>query len=911
MEFRPRDYSAEAKLFLLHRDRAETDPLSVPSSQQANIADDQIVKYDDPLRASDDDATVSGVYLEDKENSSATGVPSESVFPPAERDWSSFTRFMMQRFAASKLVSVTSVSNAILKVGKTYERSSTDKHLEEIEDHQNITENEVKVVTRQDYINRLREFKDDLVRAWNASDRVTSLKISVKVAKLLKDTSVLQFYPTLFVLVTDILDMLGNFVWDRIRSKAEFTEDGARFCSLPEHFKIKDICQNAKETCYNWFCKVGAIQELLPRIYLELALLPCWQFLDDQPVVVIQRLVMMARGIADPLASAYCRLYLTHCAQKLPSCDIGLLVSCVNDTNAQLKHFIPAKETKTGSSTDSKVLLVGVIEPTIEYIVKCIFKKVSQRQLEGTLIALGLGRNMENSQCVSIVLHYILKELPVEVLSSKAMEFLHLIDRSNDSSFRQFLNYRLHGIRLCERRPPVDIVDAVMHNVLEVIAQNESLDEYLTVIDAYLDIVLQNHLDSRVKTILDVISQRTCNRGIDENGLLSLQSIMGKLLSHYQHLEDVFALSHFLEILDLLVGRPKGIIIINILKMATRSSYIRDPATVELLFEISQALNDSFDFANMKDDENQPAHLLSRFVQLVDFGKERERHLAFLVECRGAFGTIDEVKDTLVHSSNGLAVKALKDAKKHGNFVKSCIAFSEVTLPSISTHIKQFNLYLETAEVALLGGLISHSGDLIDSAISCLHNVDIKEGSRAAADADLLLSSIQKLCSLLVMLPGNPDHGSAYFPKILVSFVNDIPWMTPKMRTRILCAILSLLATCSQNRLPYHADNGLLWGLNNVFFGDSAYLHELVSLSELIVQNLVNALQQESSGAARGVLALEVCDSILSSFTLKDETYAICSNLMETAKLCMSDSNKYLQSTSQRLEEMSQSSVKC
>lgn len=53
---------------------------------------------------------------------------------------------------------------------------------EEIEDPQNITENEVKVITRQDYINRLREFKDDLIRAWDASDRVTSLKISVKVS---------------------------------------------------------------------------------------------------------------------------------------------------------------------------------------------------------------------------------------------------------------------------------------------------------------------------------------------------------------------------------------------------------------------------------------------------------------------------------------------------------------------------------------------------------------------------------------------------------------------------------------------------------------------------------------------------------------------------------------------------------
>lgn len=56
-------------------------------------------------------------------------------------------------------------------------------------------------------------------------------------------------------------------------------------------------------------------------------------------------------------------------------------------------------------------------------------------------------------------------------------------------------------------------------------------------------------------------------------------------------------------------------------------------------------------------------------------------------------------QETLVHSSNGLAVKALKDARKHVNFVKACIAFSEVTLPSISAQIKQFNLYLETAEV--------------------------------------------------------------------------------------------------------------------------------------------------------------------------------------------------------------------
>lgn len=63
-----------------------------------------------------------------------------------------------------------------------HEKSSTGMHSEELEDPQSITENEVKVITRQDYINRLREFKDDLIRAWDASDRVTSLKISMKVS---------------------------------------------------------------------------------------------------------------------------------------------------------------------------------------------------------------------------------------------------------------------------------------------------------------------------------------------------------------------------------------------------------------------------------------------------------------------------------------------------------------------------------------------------------------------------------------------------------------------------------------------------------------------------------------------------------------------------------------------------------
>ena len=107
-----------------------------------------------------------------------------------------------------------------------------------------------------------------------------------------------------------------------------------------------------------------------------------------------------------------------------------------------------------------------------------------------------------------------------------------------------------------------------------------------------------------------------------------------------------------------------------------RNGYIHDPATIQLLLEISESLHDGIDLFNMKDNDNQqPARLISHFVQMVtssncgcvclpcsnfwkvwlfmafnlicckvDYGIEMEHHLTFLVECRGAFSNIEELK---------------------------------------------------------------------------------------------------------------------------------------------------------------------------------------------------------------------------------------------------------------------------
>ncbi|CAJ1971428.1 unnamed protein product [Sphenostylis stenocarpa] len=755
-------------------------------------------------------------------------------------------------------------------------------HLEELDDPQKFSDEGVKTITWQEYVSRLHELKDEITHSWLAEDRVTSLKLSIKVnievAKLLMDTSAFEFYPTLFVLVTDIMDMLGNLVWLRIKQKAEFYEDGTFRCNLSESFQARDVCADAKETCYNWFSKIGAVQELLPRIYLELAILPCWCFLLDQPPDSLQRLVMMTRGIGDPVASAYCRLYMAHCAQKLPAHDIGYLVTCVNDIRVILTQILSANERTHKNVKLNKVLQVSLMEPTIEYIMKCIFNRLTQRQVNEVLSELGLMKNQEDLgsvSCVSIILHHLLKELPIEVVSSNVVQILHLIELCKDNSFGQHMNYRLLGFRLYERKSPVHIVNAVLDKVTQVIALYDSLDEYLKVVDAYIDLILQNQMDNHLNSILEGISNRAWNKGVTEDEMLSLQSLMVKLLSHFERLEDVFSLVQFPEILDVMYGKSQDVVFLHILNMTTRNDHISDPTSIQLLFEISQTLHGNIEFMNVKDDDGQVARSISRFVHMVDYGAEMEQHLAFLVDCRGAFGKLNDLKETLVHSSNSLAIQALKCAKKHPSFVKSCITFSEVTIPSISSH-RQFDLFLETAEVAFLGGLVSHSDGLIDSAIRCLHALDIIDGFRTPSDAEGLVSSIRKLCGFLIIVP-------------VPGLVKDISviWWSGHSSTGSIGLGL---------KLAYN---------DTLYCGDSSYNQELVSLSKLVLENLLCAVQQEPSQAARGIMALEACNCIASSFMLNNELSSICLTLIETAKSCLSAKDRYLQSTIQLVNKQS------
>lgn len=68
----------------------------------------------DPLRSLDDNGAVSGEALQEVEISSSPGLSSEASVQNSAKEWTSFSRILMQKFPVSKMISVSSVSDLLV-----------------------------------------------------------------------------------------------------------------------------------------------------------------------------------------------------------------------------------------------------------------------------------------------------------------------------------------------------------------------------------------------------------------------------------------------------------------------------------------------------------------------------------------------------------------------------------------------------------------------------------------------------------------------------------------------------------------------------------------------------------------------------------------------------------------------------
>jgi hypothetical protein len=220
------------------------------------------------------------------------------------------------------------------------------------------TEVSIKLVglSEADFENKINDYRKLLLFFWSQERRLDCIALIIEIIRLLNSVSVPQYYPSVFVHVTDILDIFGNLVYQRLLEKAKNERAQSKLPSLPQHFVTSDILEHTRITTRNWFGKVQDITETLPRIYVELSLLKCMKFMDDSAIMVnIMRIGSLIRSIQHPLISSYARAYLCRISMRLDAADRAPHWLCINDW-MQTYKIQPHR----------------LLWPALEYICQCV-----------------------------------------------------------------------------------------------------------------------------------------------------------------------------------------------------------------------------------------------------------------------------------------------------------------------------------------------------------------------------------------------------------------------------------------------------------------------------------------------------------------------------------------------------------
>jgi hypothetical protein len=311
------------------------DPLSDPLSEATEQLSASSISSPNPAALQSSSAAVSSPSLLAAAAVGALAIDDEERKQPFV-PWAARKAGIISKYTTMVQLSIPSIQTDIQKTVGSAAGASAQSRLEQIGADE-IGEEEQQVRgTQKEYVARMNETNEDLKEAWANEQRVRALKMAISCAKMLGDASVPHFYPTAFVLATEILDTFGDLVFERIKSKGMVSVEATK--KKPLDITPDDVLDESRETCRNWFYKIASIRELLPRIYMEICILKAYQFLYGNTVYekACTRLAKMCRGIGNPLVAAYARAYLARRGLEVLPTNKEYLSICFNDQIAAL-----------------------------------------------------------------------------------------------------------------------------------------------------------------------------------------------------------------------------------------------------------------------------------------------------------------------------------------------------------------------------------------------------------------------------------------------------------------------------------------------------------------------------------------------------------------------------------------------
>ncbi|XP_077304989.1 VPS35 endosomal protein-sorting factor-like isoform X3 [Lithobates pipiens] len=719
--------------------------------------------------------------------------------------------------------------------------------LEALDDLEEGSQKELLNLTQQDYISRIDELNQSLKDAWASDQKVKALKIVIQCSKLLSDTTVIRFYPSKFVLITDILDTFGKLVYERIMSMCTDNQS-----ALPANFTTDYVNDTAKETCLNWFFKIASIRELIPRFYVEVAILECNKFLSKTGISEsLPRLTSMIKGIGDPLVSVYARAYLCR----------------IHSDVVQNQLVIQAVEIP---------VYLTLYSPAIDWMLRCISYRAPETLLTEMMERCRkLGNN-------ALLLNSVMSAFRAEFIAARSMDFIGMIKECDEAGFPKHLLFRSLGLNLALADPPEGDRLQVLNEAWKVITKLKIPQDYVNCAEVWIGYTCKHFSKREVNTILaDVIKHMTPDRAF-EDAYPQLQSIITTVIAHFHDFSVLFYVEKFLPFLDMFQKESVRVDVCKSIMEAfnrNQQEATKDPVMLNALLHVCKTMHDSVNALTLEDEKRMLAHHISVLVRMVSFGRDFEQQLSFYVEARAMFCNLEPVLVQLIHSVNHLAMETKKvmkgnHSRKTASFVRACVAFCFITIPSLTSIFTRLNLYLHSGQVALANQCLSQADAFFKAAVSLVADVPktiVIDGKIRSSEA-FLLEFLSNFFSTLLVVPDHPEQGVLSLVRGLLNVIEDYAWEDNRDdKIWIYSSVLHLLAALCQESYLYHIDK--VDSNDNLYGGDAKFLTEIGKLCDTLIGQILEhlkALGKENTLKRQSSLALLFFNSILAHGDLRN-----------------------------------------
>ncbi|XP_050296954.1 VPS35 endosomal protein-sorting factor-like isoform X1 [Anthonomus grandis grandis] len=832
--------------------------------------------------------------------------------PKSERQdsWSHRKAAILQKYTTSeKLSMVTSFLQEGEKVAVKAQSTAVDKvqhRLEQLDSFEEGPQRKLDL-SQTEYIFKIDQLHKELILAWNIEQRVKALKIAIQCAKMLADTDVLPFYPSKFVLITDILDCFGKLVYDRLHSKAMYYKPGSQNpIPLPENFTPNMVSDQAKETCLNWFFKIASIRELVPRLYIEMALLNSYSFISaNECPEALTRLTEMIKGIGNPLVAVYARCYLCRVGLKINAHmqgDVGYFrrnFECFLET---YQHIF--SRSVKGNLHEQKMSIssyMTLYTPALDFIMDTVLENSPDTVLTELL------RKCQQYSNSSLILNTIMSGFKPTFIAERTLQFLYMIAQCTDDGIPLHSLLRTLGLCISICSPPAEDRKQILNGMWTNVAPMKDPAEYIGCIEAWIPYIVQHFSTKELNTILsDIIDHMSPNR-ISEKYTCELRKIVQKIMQYSTDFESLLAMEYFLPFLDLFHEES---IKVEICKLVLTSNFLmdqktNDPVIINALMFLAGVLHDSVNALSPEDEIRQIGEILCNVARCVDYGRNFEQQLHFYVDARGSFANLDVVLAQLVQSANFLSANTRQIVKGHhtkrtADFVRACSAYCFITIPSIESPKVRLKLYLLSGQVALYNHCLGQADACFKAVLSIIPELPLNNENES-----FLHLFIQQFLSILLVVPDNPERGILSLVRSLVNVLRSLAWNQQNCILGYLYVnIVDLLASMTQDVFPYHVDgvesNDSLWG------ADSRFIKELDSMISVIIGELLGLLKELGACRKQSQIAIELFIRICIRADLSaPQTFSLALNLWNLALKNVYAETKYICRTREYLKNRS------